>query len=209
MPPLRIDIWSDIACPWCYIGKRHIEAALKQFPHDVEVTWRSFELDPSSKPEPGEKVLDRIRTKMRVSPEQAQAMLDRTTGVAKQDGLEINFNDVKAANTFDGHRLIQLAKSLGKQDAMKERLMKAYFTDGETLGDRETLIKLATEVGIDARATLESDAFAKDVREDEQLARELGINGVPFFVMAGKLGVSGAQPVEVLVGALEKARELE
>lgn len=209
MPPLRIDIWSDIACPWCYIGKRHIEAALKEFPHEVEVTWRSFELDPSAAPKGDEKLLDRIKAKMRVSAEQAQAMLDRTTGVAKQDGLTINFADVKAANTFDGHRLIQYAKSLGKQDAMKERLMKAYFTDGEQLGDRETLIRLASEVGIDARATLESDAFANDVRADENLARDLGINGVPFFVMAGKLGVSGAQPVEVLKGALEKALELQ
>ena len=205
MPTLRVDIWSDIACPWCYVGKRHLEAALAEFPHPVEVVWRSFELDPDSVRDPDESLVDRLRKKYGVPLAQAQAMIDRTTGVAAQDGLALRFDRVKPANTFDGHRLIHLARAHGLQDAMKERLLRAHLVDGEQLADRAVLVRLAAEVGLDAAATLASDAYADDVRADERLARELGVSGVPFFVMAGRLGVSGAQPVEVLRGALERA----
>ena len=130
MPALRVDIWSDIACPWCYIGKRHLEAALAGFPHPVELVWRSFELDPDPVRDPDESLIDRLRKKYGVPLAQAQAMIDRTAGVAAKDGLALRFDRVRPANTFDGHRLIHLARAHGKQDAMKERLMKAHFIDG-------------------------------------------------------------------------------
>ena len=187
------------------MGKRHLEAALAKFPHPVEITWRSFELDPTAAAGSDEKILDRLMSKYRLPEAKAQAMLAHTAGVARQDGLDLQFDKVRAANTFDGHRLIHFAKREGKQDAMKERLMRAYFTEGERLGDRATLIRLASEVGLDARAVIESEQFTQDVRADERLAGELGISGVPFFVMAGKIGVSGAQPVDVLRGALDQA----
>lgn len=207
---LPVQVWSDIACPWCYIGKRRLEAALAGFAHadQVEVTWRSFELDPHAERDQGDvRQVERLARKYRTTPAQAQAMIDRVATTAAGDGLTMNFDRVRSTNTFDGHRLLHFARAAGQGGAMKERLMKAYFTDGEMVGDRETLARLAGEVGLDrdqAAAVLATDRFAAEVREDEELARDLGISGVPFFVIGSRIGVSGAQPAEVLRGALEK-----
>lgn len=213
MAQLRIDIWSDIACPWCYIGKRHLEAALAEFPHkdEVEIMWRAFELDPSAprvRDTSKEHYADRLAAKYGMTRAQAQQKLDHMTQTAAQDGLDFRFDRVTPGNTFDAHRLLHLAHERGVQDALKERLLLAYMTEGAAIGDPEVLAVLAREAGLDeaeARALLSGDRFAAEVRQDERLARELGINGVPFFVLSGRLGVSGAQPASVLRSALDKA----
>ena len=217
MPKLRLDIWPDIACPWCYVGKRRLEAALARFPHAkaVDLVWRAFELDPSAPrvSEPHVPYAERLAKKYRTSTAQGQAMIDRMTNVAAADGLDFRFDKVRPGNTFDAHRLLHLAHERGTQDALKERLLRAYLTEGEPIGDREVLTRLAREVGLDEAEVTEvlaSERYVRDVREDEALARELGISGVPFFVLGGRLGVSGAQPVEVLLQALEQAwKDLE
>ena len=217
MKKLRVDVWSDIACPWCYVGKRRLEAALAKFPHRdaVEVVWRAFELDPSAPPERPSDVgyAERLAKKYGSSVNEAQGMITRMTDVAATDGLDFHFEKIRPGNTFDAHRVLHLALERGKQDAVKERFLLAYMTEGAPIGDPETLVRLAAEAGLDAeevRATLASDASAREVREDEDEARELGISGVPFFVFAGKLAVSGAQPAELLLRALTQAwKELE
>jgi predicted DsbA family dithiol-disulfide isomerase len=212
MPSLSVEIWSDVVCPWCYIGKRRFEAALARFEHrdEVEVTWHSFELDPSAPATRTGPRVEMLAAKYGMSVEQAQAMHDQMTETAAAEGLAFAFDDAKDGNTFDAHRLIHLAAEHGLQDAAKERLMRAYFTEGEPIGDRETLIRLAAEIGLDAgqaREALEGDAHADAVRADEDLARRLGISGVPFFVLDRRYGVSGAQPADLLLQALERAWE--
>jgi predicted DsbA family dithiol-disulfide isomerase len=211
---LRIDVWSDIACPWCYVGKRRLEAALAKFPHReaVEVVWRAFELDPSAPRERDNKVsyAERIAKKYGSSVTEADGMITRMTDVAAADGLDFRFDRIRSGNTLDAHRVIHLARAHGKQDAVKERLLRAYMTEGEAIGDPEVLVRLAAEAGLDpeeVRAMLASDAEVKEVRADEDEARQLGISGVPFFVLGGKYAVSGAQPTEVLLGALTRAWE--
>lgn len=212
MKTLRLDVWSDIACPWCYIGKRHLEKALEIFPHRdaVEIVWRAFELDPSAPQlaDPAISYAERLATKYRMDVQTAQGRIDQMTAVAAKDGLDFRFDRVRPGNTFDAHRLLHWAHEQHKQDALKERLLRAYMTEGQAMSDREGLVRLAKEVGLDeaaAREVLSADTYAKEVRADESLAGELGISGVPFFVMGGRLGVSGAQPAEVLLGALEHA----
>jgi predicted DsbA family dithiol-disulfide isomerase len=199
-------------CPWCYLGKRRFESALARFEHrdDVEVVWRSFELDPDAGPSSSVPPAERLAAKYGMSVEDAQANHDRLTALAAEDGLEYHLDRTRGGNTFDAHRLIQLGKARGIQDAVKERLMRAYFTDNVAIDDRETLIRLAAEAGLDAdeaRATLASDDYADAVREDEELARRIGINGVPFFVLGRRYGVSGAQTSDVLLEALDKSWE--
>lgn len=206
---VRVDIWSDIACPWCYVGKRRFETALKDFPHrdQVEVVWHSFELDPSAPSERGQSMTAILADKYGGGEARAQAMLDSMTQTAAGEGLEYHFEKVQPANTSLAHGLIHLAAEHGVQDAMKERLLAAFFTGGEFLGDREVLVRLGAEVGLDAaevRSALESGQYAQAVRQDEAQAQALGISGVPFFVLGGKYGVSGAQSPEVLRGALEQ-----
>ncbi|HRI70309.1 MAG TPA: DsbA family oxidoreductase [Polyangium sp.] len=211
MKKLRIDIWSDIACPWCYVGKRRLEAALAQFPDrdSVEIVWRAFELDPSA-PRVRDKsisVAQRLAQKYGTSTAQAQSMIDRMTNVARGDGLDFHFERLQAGNTFDAHRVLHLAATRGKQDIMKERFLRGYLTEGEAIGEPETIIRLAAEVGLDeqdVRATLASDAYAHEVRADEKEARENGVTGVPFFVFDGRIAVSGAQPMELFVRVLEQ-----
>ena len=209
---LRIDIWSDIACPWCYVGKRHLEQALARFPHkdDVAIVWRAFELDPSAPRirDASQSYAERLAGKYGTTPAQAQSMIDRMVDTAARDGLEFRFDRIRPGNTFDAHRLLHLAHERGKQDALKERMLRAYMTEGQAIGDRDVLAGLAREVGLDeqeVRDVLAGDRYASEVRQDEARARELGINGVPFFVLADRFGVSGAQPAEVLLGALERA----
>jgi predicted DsbA family dithiol-disulfide isomerase len=212
MAPLTVEIWSDVVCPWCYVGKRRFEHALERFAHagDVELTWRSFQLDPSAPPERHHSSAEHLAAKYGMSVEQAQEMNAQMTELAAGEGLEYHLDRTRGGNSFDAHRLIHLAAASGLQDAMKERLMRAYFTEGEPVGDADTLVKLATEVGLDgeqARATLDTEAFADAVHADEELAARIGIRGVPFFVLDRRFGVSGAQPSELLLQALDKAWE--
>jgi predicted DsbA family dithiol-disulfide isomerase len=204
-----VEIWSDIACPWCYVGKRRFEAALALFEHrdDVRVTWRSFELDPSA---PRERTGDRaarLAEKYGMTLEQAQAAERKLTEVAAGEGLDFRFDIARSGLTFDGHRIIHLAAEHDLQDAMKERLLRAYFTEGELVGDHDTLVRLATEVGLpedEARATVSGDRFADAVRDDELTAQRLGITAVPTFVVDRALGVSGAHPPDQLLDLLRR-----
>jgi predicted DsbA family dithiol-disulfide isomerase len=200
---MHVEIWSDIACPWCYVGKRRFEAALEAFEHrdEVTVTWRSFELDPAAPRERGGDRAVHLAEKYGVSVERAIEMQDHMTKVAAGDGLDFRFDIARSGNTFDAHRVLHLAAEHGLQDAMKERLMRAYLTEGELIGDPEVLERLAAEAGVpraEAAEVLASDRFAAEVREDERAAAQLGIHAVPFFVVDRALGASGAQPPEVL-----------
>ena len=212
---LRIDVWSDIACPWCFVGKRRLEAAIARLAREpdapaVEVVWRAFELDPSA---PRERPTDvgyaeRLAEKYGSSVKEADGMIARMTEVARADGLEFRFDRIRPGNTFDAHRVLHLAAGRGVQDAVKERFLRAYMTEGEPIGDPDALARLAAEAGLDAeevRAVLASDAYAAEVRADENDARTLGINGVPFFVLGEKYAVSGAQPADLLFRALTQA----
>lgn len=212
MAKLRIDIWSDIACPWCYVGKRRLERALADFAHraEVEIAWRAFELDPSAPRvrDTSQSYAERLARKYGTTPAQGQAMIDRMVATAAGDGIAMRFDHIRPGNTFDAHRLLHLAHERGCQDALKERLLRGYLTEGQAIGEPEVLRALACEVGLDEaeiRDVLGGDRYRAEVRQDEALARELGITGVPFFVLAGRLGVSGAQPAEVLLGALGRA----
>jgi predicted DsbA family dithiol-disulfide isomerase len=203
---MKIDIWSDVACPYCYIGKRHLEAALAQFPHkdQVQVVWHNFELDPDAPAETKENQYEVVARKYGVSPGQAKEMTARVLASATGAGLAIDFDKVIPTNTFDAHRLIQLAASQGRQDEMEEGLFRAYFTEGRHIGQKASLLTIAAEIGIDATATLNSDDYTAEVRKDEEEAQTLGINGVPFFVFDYKYAISGAQPVNVFAQTLQK-----
>jgi predicted DsbA family dithiol-disulfide isomerase len=210
--PFIVEIWSDVVCPWCYLGKRRFESALSRFEHrdDVEVVWRSFELDPNAEHNPSGTAAERLAAKYGMSAEDVAASHERLTGFAAEEGLEYHLDRTRGGNSFGAHRLIQLGKARGLGDAMQERVMRAYFTDNESIDDHETLVRLASEAGLDAdeaRAVLASDEYADAVREDEELARRIGINGVPFFVLGRRYGVSGAQTPDVLLEALDKSWE--
>jgi predicted DsbA family dithiol-disulfide isomerase len=207
---MKVEIWSDIACPWCYIGRRRFEKALQQFEHrdQVEVLWRSFQLDPEAPKQYPESEEELLMQRYRISKEKVVAMHARVTALATQEGLDYHFDLVHPVNSFDAHRLIHLAGQHGLQGEMKERLQKAYFTEGRVVSDGETLVQLAVEVGLDAdetRRMLETQADAAEVRADERRARVLGIDGVPFFLFDEKIAVSGAQPSEVFMTALQRA----
>ncbi len=209
-PTMRVEIWSDVVCPWCYIGKRNFEAALEGFEHrdEVEVVWRAFELDPGAPSHRDGSYVERLAKKYRTPVDEAQAMIDRMTTAAAAVGLDFRFDLAKPGNTFDAHRVIHLAAEHGMQDAMKERLLLATFTEGEPIGERETLVRLAAEVGLDedeVRGALASDAHADAVRAEEADAGQLDISGVPFFVVDRTYGVSGAHPPEALRRILDKA----
>jgi predicted DsbA family dithiol-disulfide isomerase len=204
MAPLKVEIWSDVVCPWCYIGKRRFEAAVEQFDGEVEVTWRSFELDPGAPAVREHTATEHLAAKYGMSHEQAEASHAQMTALAAQEGLEYHFERARGGNSFDAHRLIHLATANGLQDEAMERVMRGYFTEGMAIGDRDVLIALAAELGLDG-AALEGDEYGDAVRADEELARRIGIQGVPFFVLDRRYGVSGAQPAEILVQALEKA----
>jgi predicted DsbA family dithiol-disulfide isomerase len=208
--PMRIDIWSDIACPFCYIGKRHLEAALAATGAEAEVVWHSFELDPSPR-DPGAEtdIVKVLMAKYRQSRPQIEAMIARVVAMGAEAGLSFRFADSVRGNTFDAHRALHLAAGHGLQDAAKERLLAAYFTEGADLSRPEVLAGLLSEVGVPEDAVLAmlaSDAHTDEVRADEQLARRLGIQGVPFFVFNQKLALSGAQPVEVFQRVLSQCQ---
>jgi predicted DsbA family dithiol-disulfide isomerase len=207
---MQIEIWSDIICPWCYIGKRRFEKALANFAQrdSVQVIWRSFELDPSSPSQILETLEERLSRKYGTNLQQAAEMIARVTGVAKEVGLEYRLNDARPGNTFDAHRLLHFAASRYLGDQATERIMRAYFCEGLAVGDHAALRYLAPELGLtenEAVKILESDVFSNEVRTDEARAAELGITGVPFFVFDEKSGISGAQSVKVFAEALQEA----
>ncbi len=206
---MEIEIWSDIACPWCYIGKRRFEAALTQFEHrdEVRVTWRSFELDPAAPDEREGERAARLAEKYGITVDRAREMERQMTETAAGEGLDFRFDLARSGSTFDAHRLVHLAAEHGVQDAMKERLLRAYFGEGELMSDPDTLARLAGEVGIDedsVRQMLASDRFAEEVRADERTAHGFGISAVPTFVVDRSFGVSGAHPPEALLELLRE-----
>ncbi len=207
---MRVEIWSDIACPWCYTGKRRFEKALAAFEHrdDVTVAWRSFELDPHAPKQHGVPQPVLLARKYGTTREEAEAMNARMTAAAASEGLTFNLDKVQVGNTFDAHRLLHFASTRGARETLVERLFKAYLSEGALLSDIDTLSALAAEVGLDeeeVREVLNSDQFADAVRADEAEATSIGATGVPFFVLGGRYGVSGAQPHEVLLGAIKQA----
>jgi predicted DsbA family dithiol-disulfide isomerase len=202
---VKVEIWSDVVCPWCYIGKRRFESALAQFDQPVEVEWKSFELDPDAPVRRGS-TAEHLARKYGLTLDQVATMHERMTALAAAEGLEYHLDETQGGNTFDAHRLLQLAKERGIGREMKERLLRAYFTEREPIGEREVLVRLGEELGLaDAADVLDSDGYAAAVRADEDEARLLGISGVPFFVVDRYYAVEGAQPAEVILGALTRA----
>lgn len=206
--PIKIDIWSDIACPWCYIGKRRLEAALTQFRDTpVEVEYHSFELNPAAPVDyPG--THDAYLTgHLGASMEQVQGMNRQITGLAQAEGLEYHLNDIKVTNTEKAHELIHFAKTQGKGTEMKERLLRAYFTEGRHVGHAGDLADLAADIGLDrdaALAALNAGTYTQAVADDKAQGAAIGVQGVPFFVVDGKYGISGAQTADLFLQALNK-----
>lgn len=207
---MKVEIWSDIACPWCAIGKRRFERAIEAFEHRhaVDVVWRSFELDPAA---PRRRELSQpahLATKYGVTLAQAQAMNVRMSAEAAKEGLRFDLDRARVGNTFDAHRLIHFAEAHGRRDEIVDRLFRAYLGEGRAIGEREVLVEIAAEARLDpeaARTMLASDAYAAAVRADEARARMFGISGVPFFAIDERVGVSGAQPSEALLEVLREA----
>ncbi len=206
---MDVEIWSDIACPWCYVGKRRFEAALEEFEHadQVEVRWRSFELDPAAPPAREQSGAEHLAAKYGTSLDEARAMEQRMTETAAGDGLDFHFERLRSGNTFDAHRVLHLAREHGRQDAVKERFMRAYLTEGELMSDHATLRRLAAEAGLpeaEVADVLAGDRFAADVHEDEQLAASFGASAVPFFVVDRAVAASGAHPPEAMLQLLRQ-----
>jgi predicted DsbA family dithiol-disulfide isomerase len=207
---MNVEIWSDVVCPWCYLGKRNFEQALKSFDHGepVEVVYRSFELDPTVPRGVTEPTLERLADKYGMSAADAEAAQQQMEERAAQSGLEFHLTGLESGNTGDAHRLLHLARDRGLQPELMERLHRAYFTEQRSIFDASSLTELAVEVGLDAeevRGVLESDQYADAVAADEETAHSIGVTGVPFFVIDRKFAISGAQPAEVIVRALEHA----
>jgi predicted DsbA family dithiol-disulfide isomerase len=207
---VKIEVWSDIVCPWCYIGKRRLETALAGFEQPVEVEWRSFQLDPGYPKGERQPAYEAIAKKTGGSPAQARALTGHIAELAAQEGLMYDFEHSVVVNTFDAHRVTHLAKAQGLGGEMHERLMRAQLIDGETLNDVDTLVRLASEVGVDdsaARRVLASDEYASQVSDDIREAQALGVTGVPFFVLDRRYAISGAQTVEAFRSALKTASD--
>ena len=207
---VHIEIWSDVVCPWCYIGKRRLERALESFPHPVDIVYRSFELDPSAPTEPTETVVEHLGAKYGGGAAAGQQMVDRVEAVAAEEGLIFRLAEAQRGNTVDAHRLLHLAlaESPEVQARLKEELLAAYFLRAENVADHQVLLRAAASVGIDETAATEvlaGDTYADAVEADIREAAALGATGVPFFVVDRKYGVSGAQPVEVFTQVLERA----
>lgn len=195
---MKVEIWSDVMCPFCYIGKRKFEKALDQFPHKdkVEIIWKSFQLNPALKTEPGKNINQYLAEVKGWPLEYAQQMNDRVTNMAKEVGLTYNFDKAVVANSFDAHRFSHLAKNHGLQDKAEERLFSAYFTEGKNTADHNTLVQLGADIGLDpteVRQMLDSNDFAEKVNNDIYEAHQIGVRGVPFFLIGNKYAVSGAQ----------------
>jgi len=209
---MRIDIWSDVVCPWCYVGKRRFERALAEFEHrdDVQVVHRSFQLDPTRPKGQTQKRREMLMAKYRLTAAQVQGLDAQMEQTAAAEGLEYHLGDGVTGNTLDAHRLLHLAAARGRQDEALERFYRAYFTEGRSLFDSPSLTALAAEAGLDEREVhdvLDGDAYAAAVATDIREAQALGANGVPFFVFDHRFGVSGAQASDVFTQVLARARE--
>jgi len=212
---MKIEVWSDFVCPFCYIGKRRLENALSQFPNKdkVEVEFKSFELDPNANLYSGKSIHEALATKYRMSVEEAKKANENVGLQAASVGLTFNFDEMKPTNTFDAHRLTKYAATVGKEKELTEKLLQSYFTDSKLISDYDTLIEIGQSVGLDEveqRAILlDKDKFANDVRIDEAIANQIGVTGVPFFVINQKYSISGAQPTETFLRALNQVWEEE
>ncbi|GAA5101761.1 DsbA family oxidoreductase [Haloechinothrix salitolerans] len=207
---MRIEIWSDIVCPWCAIGKARLDLALAQFEHadDVDIRWRSFELDPGAPTVRDGDYATMLARKYGTTVEGGHAMIRRMADEAAQSGLRLNLERARPGNTFDGHRLLHLAADRGVQNAVKDRLLRGYLAEGEAIGEHDTLLRLATEAGLDpddARTVLDTSAYAYAVRTDEREAASHGISGVPYFLIDGWYPLPGAQTSDVMLDALRQA----
>ena len=209
---LKIQIWSDVMCPYCYIGKRRIEKALETFEYKkhVEIEWKSFELDANFPQQSNENIVDHLAKKYQKDTTWAKEMIANMTQNAKNSGLDFHFEKAILANSHNAHRLLHLAKNQNLGDALKEQLLKGYLTDGKNVNDFETLKQIAQEVGLETsqiEEVLHSAKYSNEVKSDIETAHEIGVQGVPFFVFDNKYAISGAQPVEAFTQTLEKAWE--
>lgn len=209
---MKVDVWSDIMCPFCYIGKRHYETAIKQFPHSdqIEIVWHSFQLDPTIPMESTKQqnVFEYLAERKGINLEHLLKMNEGVQQMAKSAGLEFNMDKAVVANSFNAHRVIQMAKTKGMGDEAEESLFRAYFIDGKDFGSRAVLAELGESIGltdIDILEALTNDDYSYSVNQDIQEAQNLGIRGVPFFIFNRKHAISGAQPVEVFLQTLEKS----
>jgi predicted DsbA family dithiol-disulfide isomerase len=207
---MEVEIWSDVVCPWCYLGKRRFEQALSSFEHrdQVQVTYRSFELDPSAPPGVTSPTIEMLAQKYGMSAAQAEQAQRQMEERAAADGLTFRMSGLHSGSTRDAHRLLQLAKASGRQDQLMERLQRAYFTEQDSIFDHDSLTRLAVEAGLDrddVAGVLASDQYADHVDTDEAMARALGATGVPLFVIDRRYGISGAQPAETITDVLERA----
>lgn len=207
---MKVEVWSDVVCPFCYIGKTHFDEALAQFAEkeNIEFVWKSFQLNPDLKTNLDQTLYEHLSESKSISVEQAEGMGIHAALMGKAAGIELNFDKSVVANSFNSHRLIHHAKANGKQQEMKARLFKAYFTEGKNIDHIETLIALATEIGLNAdetKAVLESDKYTDAVNDDINESQQLGVRGVPFFVFDRKYAVSGAQPAEAFLETLQKS----
>ena len=209
---MKVDIWSDIRCPFCYVGKKNFEKALNQFPEkeNIQVTWHSFQLDPGMKTQPEKSSLDYFSERKGVSKEQAKGMYEHVYKAGKEAGIDFNFDHQKVANSYRGHLLLKLAASKNAANEAEEALFKAQFIDGKNIDDEATLIEIGKSISLneeDIKNALVSDEFAAQVSTDIMLAQQMQISGVPFFVINDKYGVSGAQPSSTFSEVLEKSWE--
>jgi predicted DsbA family dithiol-disulfide isomerase len=207
---MQVEIWSDVVCPFCYIGKRQLEAALEQLPgrDRVQVTWRSFQLGPDTKTDPSRNAIQHLAEKKGWTLESTREAVAGVAGRAQAVGLTFDYEQTKVANTFDAHRLAHYATGAGKGDEIAEALFRAYFVEGRNVGDHDTLAQLAASAGLpedEVREVLRSGRFADEVRRDLQTAAQFGINSVPCFVLDRKYAVSGAQGSDILLQALQQA----
>jgi protein disulfide-isomerase len=206
---MKIEIWSDIMCPFCYIGKRQLESALTEFPNnEFEIEWKSFQLDPTITPQSGKDVFTFLAERKGISVEESKEMHKGVTERAKSVGLDYNFDKAIISNSLEAHRIIQFAKTKNLGDEMEEIFFKAYFTEGRDLNDGPTLIELAVKSGLDQIQVLEvlkdENLFLENVKNDISEAQQIGVQGVPFFVFDRKYAVSGAQPVEAFVNTIKE-----
>jgi len=207
---MKVEIWSDVMCPFCYIGKRRFKLALEEFEYadEIDVQWKSFQLNPDLETDPDININEYLAETKGWSPEQARQMNQRVTDMASEVGLEFNMGKAVVANSFDAHRLIQFAKTEDKADEMEEELFRAYFTDGKNIADHSTLAALASDVGLDQKKVKEiltGDQFSNQVKHDIQIAQSMEVRGVPFFLFHRKFAVSGARETEVFLKALKQS----
>ncbi len=207
---MRIDVWSDVACPWCYVGKRNLDAALSELGLEAEIHWRAFELDPNAPATIDRSMAEVLSAKYGMSADEAKAASAQMTEAAAEAGLEYHLDRVQMGRSFDAHRLAKLADARGLGPEASERLFAAYFTEGEEISDIETLVRLGGEIGLpedEVREALGSNAFAAEVRQDEAAAQDAGFTGVPTFVIDGRFAIPGAQPTDVMVRLLGRLAE--